>query len=254
MASRDTAGRNVRVPDLFLPTFNARFFTSRVRRVRTVFSAQSVDGRRALVTSDAVIGEVDRHDGVELAAARVEDHGGRRLGLEPADPLGTAADLPGDELMIEGLQEELRYQASRKGDVPEGHYNVPLVSAEIVRPGDDVTVITYGTMVHVCTAAVELAGVDAEIIDVRTLVPLDVETLTRSVEKTGRCVIAHEATRFCGYGAELSSTIQENCFWHLEAPVWRVTGWDTPYPHAFEWEYFPGQDRVIAGLNAVMEK
>jgi 2-oxoisovalerate dehydrogenase E1 component beta subunit len=141
-----------------------------------------------------------------------------------------------------------------KGDVPEGHYSVPLTSAEIVRPGDDVTVITYGTMVHVCSAAVERAGVDAEIIDVRTLVPLDVETLTQSVEKTGRCVIAHEATRFCGYGAELSATIQENCFWHLEAPIWRVTGWDTPYPHAFEWEYFPGQDRVIAGLNAVMEK
>jgi 2-oxoisovalerate dehydrogenase E1 component beta subunit len=140
-----------------------------------------------------------------------------------------------------------------KGEVPEGHYVVPLSKAEIVRPGSAVTVITYGTMVHVCMAATTRAGIDAEIIDVRTLVPLDVEKLKASVIKTGRCVIAHEATRFGGYGAELSATIQEECFWHLEAPIVRVTGWDTPYPHAFEWEYFPGQHRVIAALEEVLK-
>ena len=78
----------------------------------------------------------------------------------------------------------------------------------------------------------------------RTLVPLDVDTISASVSKTGRCLVAHEATRICGYGAELSATIQEECFWDLEAPIDRVTGWDTPYPHAFEWEYFPGPMRV----------
>lgn len=140
-----------------------------------------------------------------------------------------------------------------RGEVPDGYYTVPISRAEIVRPGQEVTVLTYGTMVHVAAAAVRLAGVDAEIIDVRTLVPLDVDTLCTSVCKTGRCVIVHEATRFSGYGAELLATVQEECFWHLEAPIQRVTGWDTPYPHALEWEYFPGQERIAAALKTVME-
>jgi 2-oxoisovalerate dehydrogenase E1 component beta subunit len=140
-----------------------------------------------------------------------------------------------------------------KGEVPEGYYTVPLCMSEVVRTGKDVTVLAYGTMVHVAEAAVKSTGIDAEIIDVRTLVPLDVETLAASVRKTGRCVIVHEATRFGGFGAELSATIQEECFWQLEAPIQRVTGWDTPYPHAFEWEYFPGQARVAAALKAAVE-
>jgi 2-oxoisovalerate dehydrogenase E1 component beta subunit len=140
-----------------------------------------------------------------------------------------------------------------KGEVPEGYYTVPLCRSEVVRVGKDVTILAYGTMVHVAEAAVRSTGIDAEIVDVRTLVPLDVETLAASVRKTGRCVIVHEATRFGGFGAELSATIQEECFWQLEAPIQRVTGWDTPYPHAFEWEYFPGQGRVAAALKAVME-
>jgi 2-oxoisovalerate dehydrogenase E1 component beta subunit len=140
-----------------------------------------------------------------------------------------------------------------KGDVPDGHYRVPIGAAEIVRPGKQVSVITYGTMVHVCIAAAESLGIDAEVIDIRTIVPLDEETITRSVKKTGRCVVAHEATRFAGFGAEILSIVQEECFWHLEAPIQRVAGWDTPYPHAFEWEYFPGQTRVAAALKATME-
>lgn len=140
-----------------------------------------------------------------------------------------------------------------KGDVPDGHYTIPLGLAEIVQSGSEVTIITYGTMVHVSQAAAKAAGIDAEIIDVRSLAPLDVDTLTNSVKKTGRCLIVHEATRFSGFGAELAATIQEECFWNLEAPIGRVAGWDTPYPHAFEWEYFPGQKRVIAALTNVME-
>ena len=140
-----------------------------------------------------------------------------------------------------------------KGAVPEGYYKVPLSKAEVVRPGKDVTLLAYGTMVHVAEAAVRLAKVDAEIIDVRALAPLDTDTLCSSVCKTGRCVIVHEATRYSGFGAELAATVQEECFWHLEAPIVRVTGWDTPYPHAFEWEYFPGPARIAAALTRVME-
>jgi len=140
-----------------------------------------------------------------------------------------------------------------KGEVPEGYYTVPIGKAEVVRAGKEVTVLTYGTIVHVAEAAAKATGIDAEIIDVRSMVPLDVETITASVKKTGRCVIAHEATRFAGFGAELLATVQEECFWHLEAPVERVAGWDTPYPHAFEWEYFPGQQRLGAALKKVRE-
>jgi 2-oxoisovalerate dehydrogenase E1 component beta subunit len=140
-----------------------------------------------------------------------------------------------------------------KGDVPEGHYTVPIGKAAIVRAGKDLTIVTYGTMVHVCEAAAKSLGLDAEIVDVRSMVPLDVDTICSSVKRTGRCVVVHEATRFSGFGAELSATIQEECFWDLEAPIQRVAGWDTPYPHAFEWEYFPGPKRVGAALKAAME-
>ena len=140
-----------------------------------------------------------------------------------------------------------------KGEVPEGYYKVPLGDSEVVQPGTELTIITYGTLVHVAQAAARQVGVDAEVIDVRTLAPLDVPTLTDSVRKTGRCLIAHEATRYCGLGAELSATIQEECFYHLEAPIERVGGWDTPYPHAFEWQYFPGQKRLVSAIRNVMD-
>jgi 2-oxoisovalerate dehydrogenase E1 component beta subunit len=140
-----------------------------------------------------------------------------------------------------------------KGEVPDGYYTVPLGKAELVEEGSELTIVTYGTIVHVAQAAAKRAGVRADIIDVRTLMPLDVDTLRNSVNKTGRCLVAHEATRFCGYGAELVATIQKECFWHLEAPIGRVTGWDTPYPHAFEWQYFPVQQRLVDGIRRVME-
>ena len=139
------------------------------------------------------------------------------------------------------------------GEVPEGHFTVPIGKAAIRRSGTQVTVLAYGTMVHVSQAAADEAGVDAEIIDLRTLVPLDVDTITASVKKTGRCVIVHEATRTSGFGAELSAIVQEACFYHLEAPIERVTGWDTPYPHAQEWQYFPGPARVAEALKRVLE-
>jgi 2-oxoisovalerate dehydrogenase E1 component beta subunit len=138
-------------------------------------------------------------------------------------------------------------------EVPEGHYTVPLGTAQIVLSGRKATVLAYGTMVHVARSAIEECGIDAELIDLRSIVPLDIETITASVAKTGRCVIVHEASRFAGFGAELSALIQERCFFRLKSPVARVTGWDTPYPHAFEWDYFPGPARVRAALEKVME-
>ena len=139
------------------------------------------------------------------------------------------------------------------GEVPDGHYTVPLGKAVVRREGAAVTVLAYGTMVFVAEAAAEESGVDAEIIDLRTLLPYDLDTIVASVNKTGRCVVVHEATLTSGFGGELSSLVQENCFYHLEAPVVRVAGWDTPYPHAQEWDYFPGPARVGRALKAVLE-
>jgi 2-oxoisovalerate dehydrogenase E1 component beta subunit len=138
-------------------------------------------------------------------------------------------------------------------DVPDGYYNIPLGKANIVRAGEAVTVLAYGTMVHVALAAAAESGIDAEVIDLRTLVPVDIETIVASVEKTGRCVILHEATRTSGYGAELSALVQEHCFYKLEAPIERVTGYDTPYPHSLEWEYFPTPPRIIKAMRRVTE-
>ena len=122
------------------------------------------------------------------------------------------------------------------GEVPEGHYTIPIGKAEIRRPGGAVTVLAYGTMVHVALAAAEETGIDAEVVDLRSLLPLDLDAIVQSVRKTGRCVVVHEATLTSGFGAEIAALVQEHCFYSLEAPVARVTGWDTPYPHAQEWD------------------
>ena len=137
-------------------------------------------------------------------------------------------------------------------NVPVSHYSIPLGKAVLVREGDALTILAYGSMVHVAIASADEADVDAEIIDLRTLLPIDIDTITESVQKTGRCLIVHEATRTGGYGAELCALVQERCFYHLEAPVVRVTGWDTPYPHTFEWHYFPGPRRVIEGIRRAL--
>ncbi len=138
------------------------------------------------------------------------------------------------------------------GEVPAGHYTVPLGTAAVRREGAEVTVLAYGTMVHVALAAAEQAGIDAEVIDLRTLVPLDIDTIIESVVKTGRCIVVHEATKTSGFGAELSALVQERAFYSLEAPVRRVTGWDTPYPHAQEWDYFPDPVRVAKAMKEVL--
>jgi 2-oxoisovalerate dehydrogenase E1 component beta subunit len=138
-------------------------------------------------------------------------------------------------------------------EVPDGHYTVPIGKAAIAREGEAVTVLAYGTMVHVALATAEAEGIDAEVIDLRTIVPVDIEAIEASVRKTGRCVVVHEATRTAGFGAELAALVQERCFYHLEAPVVRVTGYDTPYPHSMEWTYFPGPARLGPALRKVLE-
>ena len=138
-------------------------------------------------------------------------------------------------------------------EVPDGYYKIPLGKAATVRSGEAVTILAYGTMVHVVLATVEEMGVDAEVIDLRSILPLDIEAIEASVEKTGRCVVVHEATRTNGFGAELAALVQERCFYHLEAPVQRATGFDTPYPHSLEWAYFPGPVRIGTAIKKALE-
>jgi 2-oxoisovalerate dehydrogenase E1 component beta subunit len=138
-------------------------------------------------------------------------------------------------------------------EVPDGHYTVPLGKAAVAREGSEVTILAYGTMVHVAIATAEAEGIDAEVLDLRSIVPVDIEAIEASVKKTGRCVVFHEATRTAGFGAELSALVQERCFYHLEAPVARVTGYDTPYPHSMEWAYFPGPVRLGLALKKTLE-
>ncbi len=145
------------------------------------------------------------------------------------------------------------WAAHPAGETPEGRYVIPLGHAAHIRAGSAVTILAYGTMVHVALAAAEDSEIDADILDLRTLWPVDLEAIVESVNRTGRCVVVHEATRTSGFGAELAALVQEHCFYSLQAPIERVTGWDTPYPHAFEWEYFPGPDRIAAALRRVME-
>ncbi|MGQ0507631.1 MAG: alpha-ketoacid dehydrogenase subunit beta [Myxococcaceae bacterium] len=148
--------------------------------------------------------------------------------------------------------EPKRVYRAAKGEVPEGDYEIPLGKAKVLREGKGLTVIAWGAMVHEALQAVEDAasrGVDCELIDVRTLWPLDIDCITESAKKTGRVVVVHEAARTCGFGAEISALIQERCFVHLEAPVKRVTGWDTPFPFTLENEYLPLAPRILEGIH-----
>jgi 2-oxoisovalerate dehydrogenase E1 component beta subunit len=145
------------------------------------------------------------------------------------------------------------WKGHEDGDVPEGYYSIPLEEARIVREGKACTVIAWGTMVHVAQKGIEESGVDAELIDLQTLLPWDRDTVINSVKKTGRCVIVHEAPKTSGFGAEMSASIQERCFWHLEYPITRVTGWDTPFPHTTEWDYLPSPDRISAAIKKTQE-
>ncbi|HYO97512.1 MAG TPA: alpha-ketoacid dehydrogenase subunit beta [Polyangiaceae bacterium] len=147
--------------------------------------------------------------------------------------------------------EPKRVYRAAKGEVPAGAYNVPLESAAIVRAGRHVTVLAYGAMLYEALDAAAKAaakGVEAEVIDLRTLWPVDIGTIVESVKRTGRLVVVHEAPRTCGFGAELVSLVVERAFYHLEAPPVRVTGFDTPFPYTLEMEYMPLSHRILPTL------
>lgn len=150
------------------------------------------------------------------------------------------------------LEPKSIYRAG-KGEVPEGEYTVELSKAEVVCEGKDITLLTYGAMVHRAYQAAEKSrekeGISTEIIDLRTLVPYDIDTILKSVRKTGRVIIVHEAPKTCGFGAELSAIINEKALLNLQAPILRVTGFDIPFPYIFEQEYLPNEKRIRKALT-----
>jgi 2-oxoisovalerate dehydrogenase E1 component beta subunit len=151
--------------------------------------------------------------------------------------------------------EPKRVYRAAKGEVPAGEYLEPLGKARITRTGAQVTVLAWGAMWHEADQAAREAaaeGIDCEVIDLRSLQPLDLDTIVASVSKTGRAVVVHEAPRTCGFGAELSALIQERCFLHLEAPVARVTGFDTPFPYTLENEYLPRAPRILRAVREAL--
>jgi 2-oxoisovalerate dehydrogenase E1 component beta subunit len=147
--------------------------------------------------------------------------------------------------------EPKRIYRAAKGDVPEGDHLVPLGKASIVRPGEHVTIVTYGAMLYEALDAANHAasqGIDCEVVDLRTLWPLDIDTIIASVKKTGRIVVVHEAPKSCGLGGEIVALVNEKAFLHLEAPPARVTGWDTPFPYTLENEYLPLSHRILPAI------
>jgi len=171
-----------------------------------------------------------------------------------ADAKGLMKTAIRDNNPVIFLENEILY--GRSFDVPSmDDFTIPFGKARIWREGSDVTIVSFGIgMQYALEAAdkLEADGIAAEVIDLRTLVPVDIETIEASVEKTGRCLIVHEASRTSGFGAELSALVQVRCFYHLEAPIERVTGFDTPYPHSLEWAYFPGPVRIGQALDRLM--
>ncbi|MEQ9321990.1 MAG: alpha-ketoacid dehydrogenase subunit beta [Polyangiaceae bacterium] len=147
--------------------------------------------------------------------------------------------------------EPKRVYRAAKGDVPEGDFTVPIGKARTVREGSDLTVVTYGAMLYEALDAVAKAaeqGIDCEVLDLRTLWPLDIDAIVASVKKTGRVVVVHEAPKACGLGGEIVALVNEKAFDHLEAPPRRVTGFDTPFPYTLEMEYLPLSHRIVPAI------
>ncbi len=168
----------------------------------------------------------------------------------PYDAKGLLLASIRDEDPVLFFEPKRLYRAAR-ADVPEGDYTVPLSQARVVREGRGVTVLAWGAMLYEAIEASNKAaaeGVDCEVIDLRTLWPVDIDTIVASVKKTGRVVIVHEAPKTCGFGAELVALINEKAFLHLEAPPVRVTGWDTPFPYTLEMDYLPLAGRILPAI------
>jgi pyruvate/2-oxoglutarate/acetoin dehydrogenase E1 component len=170
----------------------------------------------------------------------------------PADAKGLLAAAIRDADPVVILEPKLIYRTSR-GEVPEGEHVVPLGKARVVRPGADVTVIAYGAMVAVAEAAAGAAEASVEVLDLRSLKPLDEDALLESVGRTGRAVVVAEAPRVAGFAAEVAAVLAEKAILDLRGPIVRVTGYDVPYPYwTIEDAYLPSPERVLAAISKVM--
>jgi len=170
----------------------------------------------------------------------------------PADTKGllTAAIRDPDPVLF---MEPKRIYRSIRDEVPEGEHEVPLGEAAIRREGSELTVVAWGAMMPATLEAVEQSGVDAEVIDLRTISPMDTETVVESVKKTGRCCVVHEGPRTLGVGSEIIARINDEALMYLEAPVERVTGFDTPVPLlSMEDFYFPHPPRIVEGIERAL--
>jgi pyruvate dehydrogenase E1 component beta subunit len=171
----------------------------------------------------------------------------------PADAKGILSAAIRDPDPVVVLEPKLHYR-TLKGEVPEGEHVVPLGQARLARGGDDVTLVAYGSMVPVCEAAADALDASVEVLDIRTLKPLDETALLASAAKTGRVVIVQEAPRVCGFAAELAAILAEKAILDLQAPVQRVTGYDVPYPYwQIEDAYMPSVERVVDAARRVLE-
>jgi pyruvate dehydrogenase E1 component beta subunit len=173
----------------------------------------------------------------------------------PIDAKGLLASaIRGDDPVI--FMEPKRYYRESRAEVPAGEFTIPLGEAKVARAGGQVTVIAWSGMVVTALQAAEKGaarGFDLEVIDLRTLVPFDLDRILTSVKKTGRVVIVQEAPKTSGFGAELAASIQEKAILHLEAPILRVTGFDTPFPYTLEHEYLPDADRILDAVEQVVK-
>ena len=171
----------------------------------------------------------------------------------PADAKGLLAAAIRDPDPVVIFEPKLVYRTER-GEVPEGEHVVPLGKARLVREGSDLTLVAYGAMVPVCEQAADELDASVEVLDVRSLKPLDEEALLASVAKTGRVVLVQEAPRTCGYAAELAAIIAEKALLDLQAPVARVTGYDVPYPYwQIEDAYMPSPARVVDAARKLLD-
>ena len=171
----------------------------------------------------------------------------------PYDTKGLLTSALRDPDPVMFLEPKKIYRTVR-GEVPDDEYTIPIGKANVTREGDDVVIFAYGAMLHVAMEAAELAaakGIGVEVVDIRTLLPFDIETIMSSVKKTGRVVILHEACKTCGFGAEIAAQIAERGLLHLKAPIVRVAGFDVPFPYALEEEYMPNANRVLKAIEKV---
>ncbi len=178
-------------------------------------------------------------------------------GLKVVIP-STAADTKG--LLISSIRDEdpvmflepKRIYRTHKGEVPDGEHVVPLGKGRVAREGTDCTIVAWGAMVGICEKAADEAakqGKSIEIIDPRSLVPLDEELILESVKKTGRCLVVYEAPKSCSFGSEIAAIVAEKAIEYLEGPVARVGGFDTPFPYSLEHLYMPDVRRVLKGIE-----